>query len=739
MIFAVAAVAAVALRFAWTQMVLARTEAAGGGAGALLFLLASLALCTGPGLLLWRTARLSSDSPSLFLVHVLATSLGCAMLAPWLLLLCGLWTRIAALALVLAAATAGLAAATAYFATAPARAAMRRGIVSAAQSLSWSEALAIAFSFAIGELLFELVAGTPMQGWDAFLSWDRWAEEFAAGHSLGRGSFGFYPPGIPLLGSIFYKILPATGPVPASAAHLLLHGFHAVFPLLLLLSICALSRPFGFNPLAGQLLVLSDFFLVQSLLKQAGDADVPLAALSAAAISLVFLAAVPSRKGAPRFAVLAAVAPAFFAILLTKGSGVALLPAIALALRGAAADRATRRKALLAFAVATALAAPFFLHQCALALFPSLAVHDPLKHFALPLETAHVSLFTPNLPHLLGWVRKAGPLLGLGGGDAVSFAVAALFALAVLAALFDRKARASAAGAILLFAIWFFTASYDWRNAFSAHLLACLAAAAMLQRLVALPRRPAARAALEGALLLACILLFSRQRLPALARRLVQRPARPAPLAIREEDRPAVLSDLGDRFALLRAVPFLRDAPHLLLPGRDFRLVPNGVRGLPYRGADTFASPCHGDLAFARRAFFAPTSDYRPVARLAAPRPFGESISLYRPVPRQIPFRTASGGQGVVLLTAETGTRSGFLEVRFSKPLSPGLSARAEGRAREAPSADLAASFDALCLPWIEGAILRIPFWIPEGDAERPTFRIVSDHPVQILSVHLLE
>ena len=47
---AMAAGAAVALRFGWMQIVLARAEAAAGGGHALPFLAISLALCLGPGL-----------------------------------------------------------------------------------------------------------------------------------------------------------------------------------------------------------------------------------------------------------------------------------------------------------------------------------------------------------------------------------------------------------------------------------------------------------------------------------------------------------------------------------------------------------------------------------------------------------------------------------------------------------------------------------------------------------------
>lgn len=726
---ALAAIAIAAVRFEWVQETLSRS---GGGVQAVRFHFASLALVLGPGLFVWLAARMRTDSPAFFLVHVLATGVGVSMLAPWLLLLCGLWTPGAAVALVAASAALGLAAAVVFLCDRSAREAARRGIAAALRSLTLSEALAIALAFAVAELLFELVAGSPMQGWDAFLSWDRWAEELASRRSLGRLAWGFYPQGLPLLGSVFYKLLPAAGPIPASTAHLLLHGLHAgLFPLLLLLAVCALARPLGFNPLAGQALVLSDFFLVQSLLKQAGDADVPLAALCAAALALALAARSAPPDAPPRAA--AAAVPALFALVFAKGSGPAMLAILALAL--AAEPAPGRRRVLFALAAAAALAAPFYLHQAALALVPSLAVHDPL-HLALPLETSHADLFSPGAAHLLGWLRKAGPILGLGGGNAVSYAAFALAAALVLGALADRRARPVALGALAWFALWYFTSSYDWRNAFPAHLLACLAAAAALQRLAARPGRPAARAAAECALVLACLALLSRQRLPALASRLARRPAPPPVLALPEAERPAAVSELRADVRLLSEVPFLRDAPHLLLPGRDYRLVPNGVRGLPYRGADTFAAPRPGDLAFPRRAFFAATDDYAPVARLAAPSAFGETVSLFRPSREEIPFEAHTGANGDLLLLAggpddrRSWPESGFLELALDAPAPADLDVATAFASQTDPR------FDALFLPWTGGDAVRVPFWNPGGGG--PAFLLRSSEPLRVRSARLL-
>ena len=731
-------------RFAWVQATLVCSEAAGGGAHALPFLAVSLALALGPGLFLWRVARLSTDNAALFLTHVLATSLGCAMLAPWILLLCGLWTRGAAVAVVVCAAALGLAAAGSCLATPVARATTRRGIARALRSLTVSEALAIGLAFAAGELLFELVAGTPMQGWDAFLSWDRWAEELAAGRSLGRRAFGFYPQGIPLLGSVFYKVIPSAGPAPASTAHLLLHGFHAVFPLLLLLATCALSRPLGFNPLVGQALVLSDFFLVQSMLKQAGDADMPLTAFCAAALALALFAASSGKRAAPRFAIAAATAPAVFALVFTKGSGLAMLPVLWLALRNAA-DKPARRHGLAALALGTALALPFYLHQAALALFPSLAIHDPF-HLALPLETAHTDLFTPGLAHLSGWILKTGPNLCLGSSPALSGAAAAIAVAAVLAALVLRKTRAVATGAVFLFVLWFFTASYDWRNAFPAHLLACLAAAATLECIANLPRNTGIRRALAVLAVFAALGLLSRQRLPSLAAdRLAHRPVRPALLALSEEDRLPRISSLGDAFPLFRAVPFLRDAPHLRMPGRDYRLLPNAVRGLPYRRADSFADPREGDLCFARRSFFAATADYSPVATLHGPRDLGETMLLFRPKSTDDGFRGDKTPEGAWEFTISYphGVRAGFLELWFrTRNFPDGIP---DGFAIECirpddlppENAALAARFDALFRPIVledhhdgRGPAIRCPFWFPEGSSTPPSFRFSANTPL---------
>ncbi len=746
--------ALVLARFAWVQATLARISAPGTGVQTLAFLAVSLALTLGPGLFLWRVARLSTDNAALFFTHILATSLGCTMLASWLLLLGGFWTHGAALAVAGGSAALGLVAAGSSLATPAARASTRLGIAHALRSLTVSEALAIGLALIVGELLFELTAGSPMQGWDAYLSWDKWAEELAAGCSLGRRAFGFYPQGIPLLGSVFYKVLPAIGPVPASTAHLLLHGFHAVFPLLLLLSVCALSRPLGFNPLVGQALVLSDFFLVQSLLKQAGDADVPLTAFCAAALALTLFAAASAKRAASCFAVAAATVPAVFALVFTKGSGIVVLPILWLALRRAA-DKPARRRALAALALAAALAAPFYLHQAALALVPSLAVHDPF-HLALPLETAHTDLFHPDLSHLAGWILKTGPNLCLGDAPVLSYSATALAVVAVLAALVLRKARAVAAGAVWLFVLWFFTASYDWRNAFPAHLLACLAGAATVQRLTDLPRWRGVRRTLVLLSVFGAMALLFRQRLPSLAAdRLARRPVRPPLLALPEGERPSRISSLGDAFALYRAVPFLRDAPHLRMPGRDFRLLPNAVRGIPYKGADAFADPRKGDLCFARRSFFAATKDYLPVATVRGPRDLGETLLLYRPPPIEYSFRGERTPDGAWVFTQDYPhpTPSGILEVEFPPNWFPdgipdGVAVECIRPADLPPEdAALAEAFDALFSPivlkhghYAPCPAIRLPFWFPESSSDPPAFRISAQTPLPKAPVtHLLQ
>ena len=647
------------------------------------------------------------------------------MLVPWLLLLCGLWTPSAALAYAVASAILAVAATVPCFAKSASRSSLRDGIATAMRTLTLSEALALLLAFAAAELLFELLAGSPMKGWDAFLSWDRWAEELALSRSLGRRAFGFYPPGIPLVGSIFYKILPASGPVPASSAHLLLHGFHSVFLLLLLLAVCALARPLGFNPLVGQALVLSDFFLVQSLLKQSGEADVPLAAFCVAAVVVAFSTRRPPLRG--RGAILAAV-PAFFAFAFVKGNGFAVLVVVAAAL--AFLGGPARPPLVLALV----LAAPFFIHQAILLFFPALVVHDPLL-LALPLETAHTDLFSPGLNHLLQWLRKAGPILGLGGGAPVSFAAFAIAAALTVGALADRRARPVATAALQWFILWYFTGSYDWRNALPAHVLACLAAATALRRLADLPGSRPARALLACAAVIASLALFSRQRLPSLAVRLLLRPSPPPVLALSESERPRALSTLRADFDLLATVPFLRDAPHLLLPGRDYRLVPNGVRGLPYKGADTFSNPAAGDLAFSRRSFFAATKDYKPVAQLSVPHEFGETAHLYKPIREKVPFHSAALPDGSVRLEVPAAEGAGFLEIRLAEPPGETLSVRPV----RGDVATAAAALDRVFLPWTKGDVVRLPFWFPDDDPVPPTFVVKSDSPAVIKSVSILK
>ena len=160
------------------------------------------------------------------------------------------------------------------------------------------------------------------------------------------------------------------------------------------------------------------------------------------------------------------------------------------------------------------------------------------------------------------------------------------------------------------------------------------------------------------------------------------------------------------------------------------------MRGLPYRGADTFAGPRHGDLAFPRRAFFAATKDYLPVARIARAHAFGNCMCLYRPSREEVHFETRPGIDGDVLLAVQAGDRtavpdSGFLELVFDAPAPADLDVGSVLPLRTDPD------FAALVRPWIDGDAVRIPFWNSDGDGA-PAFRLRSREPFRVRSARLL-
>ena len=621
-----------AVRFAFVLARLAR-DLPEGPVPVLRFALAAAVLCAAPGLALLRLLRPDPATRLPRALFVLSTSLAASGFAYWLLFFLGLGSRPAALALLAALAAAGVWGAAPLLSRDAVRDAVR-----ALPSVPLSRSLPALAAAVFLEGVFESVLGQPFRDWDALISWDKWAADAAGGAPLRRLLAGGYPQLLPALHGAFYALAgtPASAVFPAE--QLLLHGLTAVWPALLLLALHAAlrERPAAF--LAAAALAASAARLIEPInplgLLANGYADLPLAAMAAAAAALAPALCAPPADGRSRLPAATAFALPLFGTVFLKANGIPLA-ALAAALGAIAGGRRAWRTALPALAFAAALAAPHYARQFWLAAHPEACADDPFL-LSFPLHTAHTRLFTPNLAHLRAWLRALSAALApLPGSAAIAGA-----ALCLAAAAVRRATRAAALAAAALLAFWFFTASYDARGAMPALFLAAFAAARALDPAPALraalrggaPRRPlAAAAAIPGfALLAAALVLFAGSGTADALKRpfIVRRWQTPKTALIPPETRHMAKRPAGDLRNILFAAPWAARAEHVWTGDTLCRvLAPKGCYTLQ-RNAWRHARP--GDLFVQGSRQPRPPAGFVPIAELRRARGY-RALWMFRP------------------------------------------------------------------------------------------------------------
>lgn len=615
------AAAALAARFLWVVAKLARALPEGPWPVARFALVAAV-VCLAPGLALLRAARIRLR-PAEIPVFVLATSLAASGLGAWALYFCGLYTRGAAFALLALLALAGAWGAGGALSRASLRSAVAR--LRAAPPSAWLSPLLAALLL---EGVFELSAGTPFSEWDALVTWDRWAADMGARTGLGGYLMGCYPQLLPAIHSLFYKVAATPADAVFPAEHLLLHGFDAVFPALLALSLIALGRRFRFSGLLALALLAGNARFFADL--AAGQADVPLAAF-AAAVAALLPPLLEDGRAARR--ALAPPAALFFALVFAKGTGV-ILGAALVAAAFARDRRGALRVALPALLAAVALGAPYLAHQLWLGAHPD-ARETASALVSLPVHAAHTRLFSADAAHLAGLLRDffAGFGTDRPGGSAV-----VLFPIAALAALLRRRTRAAALACLALLAFWFFTASYDGRNAYPAFVLAAavFTAAADPGPGLAAGARPIEPLAVFVRLWLTLLLLafsvgamsasgaLSATLAPVLSR---YRPPRAAMLA--PADRHMAMRPQGDLRNIFFAAPWAARAERIWAGDALFRvLAPKGRYSIQINA--WCDEPAPGDLFVQSPWTGRPPEGFVPIAELRRASGY-RTLWMYRP------------------------------------------------------------------------------------------------------------
>lgn len=750
---AVAAVALLLGRFAQLAATAPDVSAAAAAVPVAALWLSVLA----PGSLLARAAgflggpRQSGRSdPVLAAAAVFACGTGAAMALQWVLYALSLRSVPVQRCLSAATALAGLAGAVLLWAR---RGGNRAGVPAAADPASaatrlsgaWTLALAVALGAAAGCAL----AGLPYGHWDAVLSWDKWATDAAARTGLGRHVCGGYPQGVPLLLSSAFQIAGASAQDPLSSPHLLsAAALHAVFALGAFVSVAAVARRFGAGaPVAlAALVFLPDvrarFFDPEHF----GLADLPAAASTLGALA-VASAPEPAAAGDGRLPVTlarrAAVAAAFFGMVFSKGNGLAHLPFV-VAAAVFARGRASFRPVLLPALAALALALPFWAHQWWFGVHLDMPGADPLLH-SMEVLAAHTRLFSPGFDHLSRWLGLASSaLLPFRSPGAAGNAALAAAAFAVCAAAFAR--RRSAPLAILaagLGAGWFFTASYDARNALAAEffLALCVGAAVCgVSEAIRRTRLPDAFGrALPGAV--AALLLVAAAR----GGRAGEGGAPLAPAAFWLASRPAREESVSDvRFFhdFWRRAPWAARAGRLIAFSRDIRL---------WRGKGVYAMQRPalrgvrpGDLYFSFRSGgreVRPPAPFVPVAAIANHR-LGRTLFEASPALSDTPFAATRADTGetvlpeevlpagsVVRVAVETPLRDGVAEVVFDRDLPGAVLSLAPESVRRDPYAKLFQSVS-------DGDAARAVWWTRKA-AQPPVFEVTFPRAAALCAFRL--
>lgn len=669
-----------------------------------------------PGLFLYALLRPKPDNPFFPSVFVLSTSLGTTMLTTWILYLTGCYTTTAAFLLEIAFSAAGLCGIIILCKRKDAQQPFFRLPI-----FTPSECLALIVSLLFCEGIFECVAGTPMTAWDAVVSWDKWASDIASRHALGGYISGAYPQGLPLILSLFYKLMPE-GSVPAlSFSHLLATGFLQIFPLLLCLSLLSAARSLRINPLWPLGIVLANAGVLHCIIKFNGYADIPLAASVAASIAVASELFSRNRQNGRLAAYV--LTTVLFPVAFVKGNGIAVLvlalPFLLLY------NRKTKVTSLLfASGAALLLSGIFYLHQWIAGVWTNLGETSPFNH-SLVVVATHSNLVSHSLSNLAKQISVWCNFYGFSGTTAVI--LGALAGTAGLASLFiPKKTRPAGIVSTLVILLWFLTGSYDARNLVFIMPVIALAIPFAVNTLLA--PRPLPRSSVTVLFIVLCAFSLSKTRLPEIARRPLG--AYTVPNAIRQspgERRARLLKATEEELAFFSVSSAGRTAQHIVTPTEAYRsFTGKGVYPLQKNGLNNLA---HGDialLAFAgSKPLFGPKPPFVKVSAIRKGFKAGTAIYLYEPELDPTPYSIGTDGEATIITVTDTVRDSGFISVTLDPETPATLELASEGSPTQ--------SFFLSCQ---DGPVVRMMYWIPSCYNDL-TFRLTTTAPANIRKVEL--
>jgi hypothetical protein len=422
---------------------------------------------------------------------------------------------------------------------------------------------------------------SPVTSWDAVITWDKWASDWARRVHLHNYLFG-YPQLLPMFGSLIYKLAPAGTEVLAPPAWAL----HALHPLLGLLLAAAVARLAALSKLPAWpvLLLLAGAPIVRGQLV-AGTADLLVTALVSVSVALYLAMGPVGVPLTPRHQALLVLL--LWAPIAAKTTGI-LAAAALLALEcgrpdGEPSQRRERRVWLLqAVGAALALNLPFYFQQWASARSTPLSRLDRSEvHFTITQLAPALRAATEGHTTSLAQVLTQLGLLAGQSAPTWSACVIVPWLAAFGCALGARRTRLFAALLLAYVLAWRYWLSYDMRNLLPAIplLAVCVAmgAARLLARIRCGARRRVCLALLVLPLALSAgnLALHLAQAWPALLRALPERQlALHGDLARRVR---IFFPSLFPEYALIRALDPAAHGAHLLAASFHYRFFPGSV------------------------------------------------------------------------------------------------------------------------------------------------------------------
>lgn len=711
-----------------------------------LFAGVALLVTWSPGIFLRRWLRVRSSNLFLDVTFVLSSGLCGSALLAWILYGLGIYTRSVLVIGLVVLALGGI-----YGVRGSMPTVLRfRASWTRAADFSFLEWLTLAGGVLLSLGLFEQVVGTPMVSWDAITSWDKWAVDAGQRPALGRYAMGGYPQFLPMLGSVFYK-LAGSGAAVFPIEHLLLHGFYVHFMLLLVFALLALGRMLGFP--GGILLVLlfGNGLVFEMTTENIGLVDIPFVAVLCAACALGFAYVRGIWRTAPGgWRDSAALFLPLYAVPFMKGNGLPWLIVLVVAL--GAELRLWRRIRLVGapFLAALAMSMVYMAHQIWFGAWhwdgaepsPFLRSHT--------FVAAHTKEFTLDWAHLIDWMERIGAAWNITVPRGGELLVAVLLLLCVWAAR-DRRLRFFAIAGPLGLAVWFFTASYDFRNAAAPLAMALVAVVGVFW-----PRRLQAMGWAHvcliptGVLVAATLWSLNQLRVltmrsPPVGRTTVFMHRRAAPeslfalpfqtyrvpiiVQLAPDRRHMGVRPWGDIREILFRAPFGKRAAHLLAADGMYRVLsPRGVYMMHknrYQGQQRF------DVALGE-PYLKPSAKYEKVSRLRRVGLYNVPVRLFKPefeavemwtedAPRdEILGAAIKAGEARVLrfkCLAEDSSRlkEGILSLTLSPP---DAKATLSLSARDSERDPYSAYFESVR----QGASLRLLYWMNDDRPDLPEF-----------------